>query len=93
MTANTMEVTARSYAYELSVVDFMAVEKLDDEQELWADTLCAKLEEVPGVSAVEYNGHFGAFIYFRIDAEDDCEELRDKIDRMIRDYVEVANDS
>ena len=98
MTINTMEVTSRSYAYELTDEDYRAVEKRDndlaeqvfDAGGAWnynKHCLSGVLDTLEGVSDTDYNGHFGPFIYFRIDADDDCDELRDTIHRTIQDWI------
>jgi len=87
MSIGDLTVTMRSYCYEMEVDDFMAVEHRDDECDTWEETLCARLEALEGVSRVDYNGHFGANIFFNIDTEDDTHELNEKMIRMINDWA------
>ena len=87
MAVGDLTVTMRSYVYEMEVDDYTAIEHRDDEMDHWEDTLCVRLEALDGVSRVDYNGHFGANIFFNIDTDDDTPKLRETIVRMIVDYV------
>lgn len=60
-----------SYAYGLTIEEFQKVTRKDDEEEDYERTLGAKLERLEGVRDVEYNGHFGPFIYYTIDVDHD----------------------
>ncbi len=39
---------------------------------------------------VEWNGHFGAHIFFALDAENDTDERREQIGRLINTYMNRA---
>lgn len=52
------------------------------------DTLCAKLGRLDGVSGLEYNGHFGSFIYLDIDVENDRIGTKKEISRTITEHLE-----
>lgn len=78
---------SRSFAFGVTVEDFTKITAREDEEELWADTLTAKLDALDGVSDVDFNGHFGPFIYFTINADDDTSGKRDEIFSMIYDYT------
>ena len=83
-----MLIGARQYSYEVTREYFMLICAKDDEMETWEETLCAQLDKLPGVRDVDYNGHFGEYIYFNIDDDEDCEDLRDQIRTMIHTYAE-----
>lgn len=87
MSIGDLTVTCRSYCYEVEDDDFRAIEKRDDDCETWEETLCARLEALDGVSRVDYNGHFGANIFFNIDADEDTHELNNKMIAMINDWA------
>lgn len=50
-------------------------------------TLSEKLEELPGVFRVEYDGHFGPTVYFSISAEEDNDANRMKISETIEEHL------
>ena len=87
MAIGDLTVTMRSYCYEIEEADYLAIEARDDECDEWKETLCARIEALDGVSRVDYNGHFGANIFFNIDAVDDTHELNEKIILMITDWM------
>lgn len=53
------------YSYELSVENFLKVERLDNDRLMQCDTLCDRLTKA-GCECVEYNGHFGPFVFFSL---------------------------
>lgn len=89
----TFEITRRSFALEIPKAAFLDLE--DSESyvsnnaafKTGAQTLCSKLDALPGISNIEYNGHFGAFVYLSIDDEDDTPELRAQITQIITDHL------
>ena len=87
MSAGDMEVGRRQYSYEVTREYFTLINDKDHETEAWEDTLCYKLGQLDGMTDVDYDGHFGEFIYFTIDADDDCDELRGQVRRMIETYA------
>lgn len=87
MAIGDLSVTCRSYCYEIEDDDFRAIEHRDDACDEWEDTLCARLEALDGVWKVDYNGHFGANIFFNIDTDVDTHELNEKMIGMINDWA------
>ena len=87
------EATQKSYAIEIDDDAFTALE--DSESyvtnhaafEKGNETLCDKLKPLPGVWDVEYNGHFGACIYMKIDLDEDSAKLRNKISKIIEKHL------
>lgn len=51
-------------------------------------TLCEKLGQITGVNDIEYNGHFGNFIYLTIDKDVDNKKTKDQISKIIEDHLE-----
>ena len=83
--------TSTSYCFSISIPEFESMELRDDER--WEEGeqkgLYQILDSMEGVSNTEYNGHFGAFVYFTVDTEqvNDGETLRligDIIGRYVR---------
>lgn len=81
---------ARSYCAELTVEQFLAIEALDDIHiSKGAATLCDLLGAM-GAQLVEYNGHFGAAIYFTL--PDDLQDQFANIILLINSYITVAKE-
>jgi hypothetical protein len=83
----TLVPTQTSYCVELPTEDYLAVEHNDEKGESLLDKLGAIPSSGRGVLNVEYNGHFGAYIFFTIDKEDDTPELHDAIIKTIRAHI------
>ena len=82
------ETTSVQIAYEISMEDFNAIDKRDQDrqdEDNW-DNLSTLLDRIEGVSDTDYNGHFGLFLYFTIDAEHNTPEKRVEIGTLIFDY-------
>ena len=71
------EKTASDYTIEVSKEDMLAI--LKAERTVYDATLCDKLEKIDGVSNVNYDGHFGAAIYLKLDTEHDNDATRHEI--------------
>lgn len=83
---NRTRSTRRSYAVDLTVKQFIKIENRDDSGLLKGHTLLAILSKTP-IHSIEYNGHFGASIFYSVDTEDDTEELRKLVEKIIVDYA------
>lgn len=82
--------TARSYCAELTIEQFLAIEALDAVHEKkGAATLCDLLTAM-GAQMIEYNGHFGAAIYFTL--PDDLQDQFANIILLINSYIQVAKE-
>lgn len=87
------EVTRRSYAIEIEEERFLDL--LDSESYVTdnaalksgSQTLCEKLGQLDGVDDVNYDGHFGSYIYLMIDDEDDTDDLKKKINDVIEEHL------
>ena len=68
---HVLEATATSYCFSISIPEFEAMEIRDEER--WEDgeqiALFEILNAMDGVSDTDYNGHFGAYVYFTVNAE------------------------
>ena len=82
LSSNVSEI---QYALQLSVDNFIAVERKDDEVD---HPLHERLETLQNVVKIEYNGHFGPFIFVNITPTNPGETL-DAIKDMIVQYVET----
>ena len=88
------EITGRKYAIDIEESKFMDL--LDSESYVTnggafqpgCQTLCEKLNPMPGVWGVDYNGHFGAAVYMTIDADEDTNERKTEIAAIIQKHLE-----
>ena len=85
----TFETTASLITYEVSIDDFKAITQRDQDRQdddNW-NCLSTLLDNIEGVCDTDYNGHFGAAIYFSIDAKYDSPVKRVEITTLILDYI------
>lgn len=76
-----MAVCKVSFALPISDEMFEAIEERDENTDCYPskyfeyNILAGILERRTGVSNVDYNGHFGAFIYFDVTSDDNTESM------------------
>lgn len=80
--------TKRSYRLDITNTQMIRLERSEDFGAPVTTTLLDKLNALPGVSGIEYNGHFGAAVYFDIDAEDDTAAAREGIRGLILTHID-----
>lgn len=78
MSKLTFEVSCYKCAVELSLEQFKKLEELD-----YLDFVMHELQKVGGYD-IEYNGHFGAAIYFTSDNLDDAQKVTECIEKMLK---------
>jgi hypothetical protein len=78
-----MNVSEIQYALQLSVDNFIKVERKDNEVD---HPLYQRLEMLQNVTKVDYNGHFGPFIFVNVNPSDPG-ETTDAVKDMIEQYV------
>ena len=84
------QVTSTSYCIEVTVDQFRKIIDRENEQQNdgdWENGLNNQLEEIEGVEDVDYNGHFGANIFFRMTAEVDERETKFAIKKVIDSWI------
>ncbi|BCH33165.1 hypothetical protein MesoLjLc_50950 [Mesorhizobium sp. L-8-10] len=92
--ALAFEVTCRSYAIEIDrdkFLDLMDSESYATDSAAFKQgerTLAEKLDDISGVSDIEYNGHFGAAVYLSISADEDNYALRLQISETIEAHLQ-----
>ena len=87
------EITTRSYSIQIEDDPFLDL--LDSESYVSGNaafdkgqaTLNEKLEKLPGVTKVDYNGHFGGAVYLTIDCDEDTTSLKKQIARIIERHL------
>jgi len=104
MSLYTFEVTQLSIAFPITREDYFAIEQRDDatadaiyesgkrNYDYNKHCLSGILDSIEGVSDADYNGHFGEFIFFNLDCEDDSPEKRVEILTLIMDYINGTGD-
>ena len=100
----SFEVTQLSIAFPITHEDYHAIALRDDEiMEAISESgernydynkhcLSGILDTIEGVSDADYNGHFGSYIFFNLDCEDDSPEKRVEILTLIMDYIKGEGD-
>ena len=79
------EVTRRSYCVEIPLNAMMRLLESERTGILPLGVMLSeKMEEIEGVSDVDYNGHFGSNVFYTVDDEDDTPELHEGIFDLIR---------
>ena len=77
-----------SFRIRVLLENFFTIEDKDGEAIVNDEkTLGDLLEELPGISNVDYNGHFGSNIYLDLDVDDNTEENWNKIQKVIKNYI------
>lgn len=86
-----VEITAVSYCIALDSVDaLLFIERRDDAEaeHVWTQTLAGRIDTLDCVGNVEYNGHFGANIFFTIEGvAKEHKTTLTAIKRLIKDYL------
>jgi hypothetical protein len=90
------ERTASTYAIAITprqMLKMLATESdwaQDVDRNLYDDTLWGKLLEVTGVDDVEYSGHFGEFVHFKVEAEHDTPDTHKKVVEVILEHLSAT---
>jgi hypothetical protein len=67
-----LECAAKSYSIEIPLADFIRLEQYENPfKGFKEDALSTILDRIEGVDDTKYNGHFGPYIYLRIEIEHD----------------------
>jgi hypothetical protein len=56
--------------------------------ERWEPVLSTELEKIPTVLNVDYNGHFGANVYYTIEMSPDIVKINKEVKRLIKKWVQ-----
>ena len=86
------EVTRTSYSVELPLSDYEALEKSNWEAKTTSECLYDILEKNTNALDVDYNGHFGCYVFYMLNKEDDTEEEHDKIVHIIHEFILMAKE-
>lgn len=83
-----LERQSTRYSIEIPVEDFKALESRESNS--ITKTLAEAIEELPGTANVEYNGHFGNYVFLTIEMDWDIPETHRSIKKMIRQHITQA---
>ena len=89
------EITSKSYAIPIDDVDdFLAIDKYEGDIPYAESSRCLylSLEKIDGVNSIEYNGHFGLYIYLTVEEEHDTKETHKKISDLIEEQLKLARE-
>jgi hypothetical protein len=78
--------------YEIEIDDLMAIVETDNDHEDdddWNEILSEKLDMVNGVTDSDYNGHFGHYIFLKIDSKYDTPATWNTIETVINDHIKT----
>lgn len=75
--------TSTDYAIEVGVERLLGILAEDKAEMSHSQTLGGRLEEIDGVDRVNYDGHFGPYVYLRVCVEDDNDETWAEIESII----------
>lgn len=85
------EVTARQFAIKISKKDLLELTKAEHRRDsVISDFLHVRLEKLDGVTHVEYDGHFGNYVYLTIANNYDTEETMQAIRAIYEDCLKNA---
>jgi len=82
------EKVSHTYTIRVLLENFFTI--MDKDNEAIAEdekTLSDILDDFPFIEKVEYDGHFGSFIFITQDVRDDTKENWLKIEKAIKDYI------
>ena len=82
------EATSTSYAIPVTIEEFQSIEEKDNQAEACEHCLFKWLESIEGVSNIDYNGHFGPFIYLQIETPLDNDETKAFISQLLQDFID-----
>lgn len=79
-------ITMRYYATPVSIESFKSLLKSEWEEGDNEQPLNLKIDDLEGVDNCDYNGHFGNFISYRIEAKHDTAFLHSQIIKLLYQY-------
>lgn len=83
-----MSCVKRQYCIDIEADEMAAILDLDKERN--EDTLADRILAFDGVTEVEYDGMLGPHIWFDIEVEYDKRDVRERVGRVVREYITKA---
>ena len=81
------------YMIEIDLEDFKKILDYDshiDSEDLDTNDLFSRLEDMKLMDYIEYNGHFGPGVFYRVEEEDDNADLHVQVMEVVKEYIEEA---
>ena len=75
--------TRTEYAIEVGVKRLTEILAEDEAELRHRETLSGRLDQIDGVDRANYDGHFGPFVFLRLDVENDNDETWAEIEQLI----------
>lgn len=79
------ECVAKQYTIEVDLLKIMDSDSFHENENEWDEILDQKLDKIKGVEDVDYNGHFGSYVFLTIETEFDTPELWLEIEKTIKE--------
>lgn len=76
-----------TYSIQVTVDDLLKITRKDNESDSGDDQLYLLLEEISGIKSVDYDGHFGPWIWVTVDKDKDNAETWKRIEGTIKEYL------
>lgn len=71
------------YAVGVTNRQFLNILRRDDATD-YTDTLANRIDKVPGVSTTDYDGFFGAYVFYTVEYADDSPETHAEVRKLIK---------
>ena len=86
-----------SIEYRVDIPKEKFIEKLLNDDSLEDDSLFSVLMNIPNVNDVEYNGHFGSYVFFKLELneyedENRVEKIAEKLEEIKETIENFLND-
>jgi hypothetical protein len=79
-----------NYCIPVELEDFKKLLKWEDESHSSESRLYQLIDKVEGVDNCDYDGHFGSYIYYRVDVLSDTPGTHKKIINLIKETIDKA---
>ncbi len=83
-----MRCTQKDYQIDVDLVAIMDADRYYENENEWDKVLSQRLDTLCGVCNTDYNGHFGHFVFVRIEAEYDSKATWDNIEEEMNEHRE-----
>jgi hypothetical protein len=83
------ECTMRQYTISIDLLPIMNADEALEDILIFFNPLSEQLDMLNGITDSDYNGHFGNYIFLRIDSKYDNDETWELIEKTINDHIKV----
>ena len=82
------KLTQLSYTIDVDLTKIIDIDNELENDNRWDDTLIMQLDKIIGCYDIDYNNHFGNFIFITIEAKYDTPEKWEEIETTIKKFLE-----